>query len=77
MTLTLACVLPPILPWHGLPLTDLDSALAHGLHGLQASSDPRHLWLAALTHHQWSRGHACLELSALTQAPGELLGWSS
>ena len=76
MTQTLACVLPPTLPWRGLPLTDLDSALAHGLLGLQASPDPRHLWLAALTHHQWSRGHACLELSTLTQAPGELLGWS-
>ncbi|MDI9330290.1 MAG: exodeoxyribonuclease V subunit alpha [Alphaproteobacteria bacterium] len=76
MTQTLACVLPPALPWRGLPLTALDSALAHGLNALQTSPDARHLWLAALTHHQWSRGHACLELTSLTQAPGDLLGWS-
>jgi len=76
MTQSLASVLPPTLPWRGLPITALDSALAHGLNGLQASPDVRHLWLAALTHHQWTRGHACLELSALMQHPGELLGWS-
>jgi exodeoxyribonuclease V alpha subunit len=77
MTPTLASVLPPALPWRGLPLSALDSALAHGLNSLQASSDVRHLWLAALTHHQWSRGHACLELTALTQTPSEVLGWSA
>ncbi len=66
--------LPP--NWRGLPFSALDTALAHGLHSLQASDDVRHLWLAALTHHQWSRGHACLELKSLSQDPATLLGWS-
>ncbi len=71
----LAHVLPQSTPWQSLPLSALDSALAHGLHRLQASDDHRHLWLAALTHHQWSRGHACLDLGGLTQQAANLLGW--
>jgi exodeoxyribonuclease V alpha subunit len=61
--------------WRSLPFSALDMALAHGFNGLQASDDARHLWLAALTHHQWTRGHACLELKGLTHAPDALLGW--
>jgi exodeoxyribonuclease V alpha subunit len=74
--LQLASLLPESPPWRGLPLTTLDTALAHGLNSLQASEDPRHLWLAALTHHQWTRGHACLELRELSRQPAALLGWS-
>jgi exodeoxyribonuclease V alpha subunit len=69
-------LLPQSPSWRGLPLSALDSALAHGLNSLQASDDSRHLWLAALTHHQWSRGHACLELQGLSQDAATLLGWS-
>ncbi len=64
--------------WHGTsltPLSELDIALAHLLHKLQASSDERHLWLAALTSYQWTRGHACLDLSAWPDNAGFLLGW--
>lgn len=71
----LADLLRPTSPWRDLPLSALDMALAHGLNTLQASHDERHLWLAALTHHQWSRGHACLELKALPQQAAALLGW--
>ncbi len=71
----LAQILPQAPLWRPLPLSALDSALAHGLNGLQASDDDRHLWLAALTHHQWSRGHACLDLRALSQQAANLLGW--
>ncbi len=68
-------VLSTTPPWRRVPLSALDSALAHSLHSLQASADVRHLWLAALTHHQWTRGHACLALTALTQDPLAVLGW--
>lgn len=70
-------VLPASPPWRQLPLSNLDSALAHALNSLQASADVRHLWLAALTHHQWARGHACLALNALAQQPGAVLGWET
>jgi len=59
------------------PLTGLDKALANLLHSKQASEDPRHLWLAALTSHQWGRGHACLNLDALPTDAAALLGWSA
>ena len=75
-TSQLASLLPESPPWRGLPLTALDTALAHGLNSLQASEDRRHLWLAALTHHQWTRGHACLELTPLSRQPAALLGWT-
>ncbi len=70
-------LLPQSPNWRGLPLSALDAALAHGLNSLQPSDDTRHLWLAALTHHQWSRGHACLELKSLTQDAATLLGWDT
>ena len=64
--------------WRGTsqtPLTELDLALAHLLQNLQATSDERHLWLVALTSHQWGRGHACLDLSAWPPSASGLLGW--
>jgi len=65
--------------WRGTsltPLSDLDIALVQLLQNLQASSDERHLWLAALASHQWGRGHACLDLNAWPDNAGFLLGWS-
>jgi len=58
------------------PLTGLDQSLANLLHSKEPSDDPRHLWLAALTSHQWGRGHACLDLASLSSEAGALLGWS-
>jgi exodeoxyribonuclease V alpha subunit len=58
------------------PLTGLDKSLANLLHSKQPSDDPRHLWLAALTSHQWGRGHACLDLTTLQTQATALLGWS-
>jgi exodeoxyribonuclease V alpha subunit len=58
------------------PLTGLDKSLANLLQSKQPSDDPRHLWLAALTSHQWGRGHACLDLAALSCEAAALLGWS-
>lgn len=58
------------------PLTGLDKSLANLLHSKQPSNDPRHLWLAALTSHQWARGHACLDLATLQNQAAALLGWS-
>jgi exodeoxyribonuclease V alpha subunit len=66
-------------PWgqaHATPLTGLDTALANLLSSKQPSDDPRHLWLAALTSHQWGRGHACLDLATLQAQAAELLGWT-
>jgi exodeoxyribonuclease V alpha subunit len=66
-------------PWgqaHATPLTGLDTALANLLQSKQPSDDPRHLWLAALTSHQWGRGHACLDLATLQTQAAELLGWT-
>jgi exodeoxyribonuclease V alpha subunit len=67
-------------PWgqaHATPLTGLDTALANLLNSKQPSDDPRHLWLAALTSHQWGRGHACLDLATLQTQAAELLGWTN
>ena len=61
-------------PSAGLPVSRLDWALAQMLH--QPTTDMRHLWLAALTSHQWSRGHACLDLHALQTDPATCLGWT-
>ncbi len=58
------------------PLTGLDKSLANLLQSKQPSDDPRHVWLAALTSHQWGRGHACLDLTALPSEAAALLGWS-
>ena len=57
------------------PLTGLDKSLANLLQSKQPSDDPRHLWLAALTSHQWGRGHACLDLNTLQTQAAALLGW--
>ncbi len=57
------------------PLTGLDVAFANYLQQQQPSDDTNHLWLAALTSHQWGRGHACLDLHALSTQAAELLGW--
>ena len=57
-------------------LTGLDISLANFFNTRQASDDPRHLWLAALTSYQWGRGHACLDLSALQSQANALLGWN-
>jgi len=58
------------------PLTGLDKSLTNLLQSKQPSDDARHLWLAALTSHQWGRGHACLDLTTLPTHAAELLGWS-
>ncbi len=58
------------------PLTGLDKSLANLLHSKQPSDDTSHLWLAALTSHQWGRGHACLDLATLQTQAAELLGWT-
>ena len=58
------------------PLTSLDKSLANLLQSKQPSDDPRHLWLAALTSHQWGRGHACLDLATLQTQAAALLGWN-
>jgi exodeoxyribonuclease V alpha subunit len=57
-------------------LTGLDISFAKFLQSHQATSDTRHLWLAALTSHQWGRGHACLDLVALETHGALLLGCS-
>ena len=57
-------------------LNGLDISLANYFNTHQASDDPRHLWLAALTSYQWGRGHACLDLSALQSQANALLGWN-
>ncbi len=58
------------------PLSSLDCAFAHFLNKQLPSDEPRHLWLAALTSHQWTRGHACLDLALLHELPAQVLGWT-
>ena len=58
-----------------LPLTALDRAFARFLQLAQPSEDVRHAWLAALTSHQFGRGHACLDLDLLRQNGVAALGW--
>lgn len=60
-----------------LPLTALDHALARYLQQAQPSEDVRHAWLAALTSHQFGRGHACLDLDLLRQNGVVTLGWEA
>jgi exodeoxyribonuclease V alpha subunit len=60
-----------------LPLTALDLALAGFLTESQPSVDPRHGLLAALTSHQYGRGHACLDLQLLTRHGVVALGWDA
>lgn len=79
MSQNTAATLLPLLqsPWaQSAPLTGLDKSLANLLNSKQPSDDPRHLWLAALTSHQWGRGHACLDLGTLQHQAAELLGWT-
>ncbi len=66
--------------WRGTsltPLSALDIALVQLLQNLQASTDERHLWLAALASHQWGGGHACLDLNGWPANAGLLLGWGA
>ena len=66
--------------WRGTsltPLSALDIAFVQMLHNMQASSDERHLWLAAMASHQWGRGHACLDLNGWPANAGVLLGWGA
>ncbi|MDD5028598.1 MAG: exodeoxyribonuclease V subunit alpha [Rhodoferax sp.] len=60
-----------------LPLTALDLALAEFLNASLPSSDPRHPMLAALTSHQYGRGHACLDLDLLAEQGVAALGWDA
>jgi exodeoxyribonuclease V alpha subunit len=60
-----------------LPLTGLDQAFAKYLQQVQASTDPRHELLAALTSYQFGRGHACLDLEWFAQRGVDALGWDA
>lgn len=60
-----------------LPLTALDLAFAQFLDDAQPAIDPRHTLLAALTSHQYGRGHACLDLQLLAAFGVAALGWDS
>jgi len=64
-------------PADALPLTALDLAFAQYLNDAQPGSDPRHTLLAALTSHQYGRGHACLDLQLLADFGVAALGWDS
>ncbi len=59
------------------PLTALDTAFADFLSDSQPSPDPRHRLLAALTSHQYGRGHACLDLQLLAEFGVAALGWDA
>jgi len=59
-----------------LPLTALDVAFARFLQQSQPSADERHAVLAALTSHQYGRGHACLDIQQLAQVGVAALGWA-
>ena len=59
-----------------LPFTGLDQAFAQYLNITQPSLDARHTLLAALTSHQFGRGHACLDLQLLEQGVA-VLGWDA
>jgi exodeoxyribonuclease V alpha subunit len=59
------------------PLTALDTAFADFLSDSQPSPDPRHRLLAALTSHQYGRGHACLDLQLLADFGVAALGWDA
>lgn len=60
-----------------LPFSAWDLAFARYLQSVQASADARHSLLAALVSHQFSRGHACLDLRLLTQQGVAVLGWDA
>ncbi len=72
---TLSMLLPAA--WaQAAPLSGLDKSLANLLQTKQPSDDVRHVWLVALTSHQWERGHACLDLTTLRTQAAVLLGWT-
>ena len=54
-------------------LTALDRAWVNFLCQQMPTSHATHLWLAALTSHQWGRGHACLDIEALQSNAAGLL----
>ena len=56
-------------------LRHIDSALAAQLLRLDAGASPALLVAAALLAHMEGRGHTCLRLADLCQAPVALLGW--
>ena len=56
-------------------LRRLDAALAAQLLRLQAQASPALLVAAALLAHMEGRGHTCLPLSTLLQAPSAGLAW--
>jgi exodeoxyribonuclease V alpha subunit len=58
------------------PWTALDVAWLQFLKSHQATPDPLHDLLALMVSHQMGRGHACLDLNALWQHPGQLLDWT-
>lgn len=60
-----------------LPLTVLDTAFADFLMASQVSPDPSHALLAALTSHQYARGHACLDLHLLSEFGVAAMGWDT
>ena len=60
-----------------LPFTGFDKAFSQYLQQAQDSADPRHELLAALTSHQFGRGHACLDLGLLKREGVNALGWDS
>ena len=76
MTLKHLLELPNALSQPSTPLTGLDLTLAQWLHTQQPAPNDAALWLAALTSHQWGRGHACLDLQALNTQAAALLGWT-
>ena len=57
-------------------LTPLDRAWADFLCQQIPATCETQIWLAALTSHQWGRGHACLDVAALQTDPARLLGWN-
>jgi exodeoxyribonuclease V alpha subunit len=63
---------------HRAPFTRLDLAFAQYCHLQQPSDRVAHRWLAALTSHQWGRGHACLDLQHWPpDAADHPLGWAT
>ena len=64
-----------IPPPHQPPFTRLDLAFAQHCHLQQPSHRVTHRWLAALTSHQWGRGHACLDLQHWPEDAADQLGW--
>ena len=68
---------PAALTQTTTPLTGLDLTFAQWLHTQHPAPNDAALWLAALTSHQWGRGHACLDVSMLKAQPAALLGWTT